>query len=312
MIIYDSKKWTDLFYQLRKTFTESYNLQQLLKFMGIITLYASTVTIISVAFLEEFLVIDSMFFSLIGVILSLFLVFRLNSAYDRWWEGRKLWGKLVNDSRTLCMNLNAHLPQEDKKRRRFFVRNITNFALALQWHLRGESKTDDFIFINKRWLDDVEAADHKPNTICSFMYLEVETMYKEGIITDFDKDRLMDNLQGFTDVLGGCERIKKTPIPFSHSSFIKMFILIYMVILPFGLVEKFEYLTIPAVMIMGFALVGVEVISEEIENPFGMEANSLPLTSMTDGIRDGAYEILHVTSSFIKVPASEETTQIVR
>lgn len=276
-----------------------------------ITLYAVLVTVLCVAFLEDYLVIDSIFFSLIGVILSLFLVFRLNSAYDRWWEGRKLWGKLINDTRTLCLNLNAHLPETEKKRRRFFVRNITNFSLALKWHLRDEDKSDEFIFINKRWLDDVESADHKPNTICSFMYLEIEHMYKEGLITDFDKDRLMDNLQGFTDVLGGCERIKKTPIPFSHSSFIKMFMMLYLVILPFGLVDVFQYLTIPAVMIMGFALIGVEVISEEIENPFGMEANSLPLTAMCDGIRDGAYEILHVNSSFIKVPASKEETQIV-
>lgn len=302
MINYDSKKWSALFSEISHTFAKSYNLKQLAKFMGIVGVYATTVTIVCVAYLEEYLVIDSIFFSLIGVILSLFLVFRLNSAYDRWWEGRKLWGKLINDTRTLALNLNAHLPEDDKKRRKFFVRNITNFALALQWHLRDVKKTDDFIFINRRWLEDVENAVHKPNTINGFMYLEVEHMYKEGLITDFDKDRLMDSLQGLTDVLGGCERIKKTPIPFSHSSFIKMFAFIYLVILPFGLVDVFQYLTIPAVLIMGFALLGVEVISEEIENPFGMEANSLPLTAMADGIRDGAHEILHVKSSFVKPP----------
>lgn len=310
MIIYDSKNWGTLLSQLSTTFAKSYYLKQLAKFMAILTLYASGVTILCVAYLEDYLVIDSIFFSLIGVILSLFLVFRLNSSYDRWWEGRKLWGKLINDCRTLAHNLNAHLPENDKKRRRFFVRNITNFTLSLQWHLRDMDKTDDLIFINSRWLEDVENADHRPNTICSFMYLEIEIMYKEGVITDFDKDRLMDNLQGLTDVLGGCERIKKTPIPFSHSSFIKMFTSLYLLILPFGLVDVFQYLTIPAVMIMGFALLGIEVISAEIENPFCMEANALPLTSMTDGIRDSVHEILHVKSTFVKPPAVKEKVEI--
>ena len=109
----------------------------------------------------------------------------------------------------------------------------------------------------------------------------------------------MGTLEKFVDILGACERIKKTPIPFSHSTFIKLFIITYLTILPFGLVDVFEYLTIPTVMIMGFALLGVEVISEEIENPFTMEANALPLASMGDGIRESTYEILHVKSSFV-------------
>lgn len=278
--------------------------------MSAVTIYAVAVTMLCVNYLEDYLAIDTVFFSLIGVILSLFLVFRLNSAYDRWWEGRKLWGQLVNDSRTFCLNLNAHLPEEAKKRRRFFVRNISNFAISLQGHLRDNKSTDDFIHINSRYLEDVEKAEHIPNTILSFMYIEVEHMYQEKQITDFDKDRLFDQLQGFVNVLGGCERIKKTPIPFSHSTFIKMFTMVYLVILPFGLVDVFEYLTIPAVMIMGFALLGVEVISEEIENPFGMEANSLPLGSISDSVRNGAYEILHVKSSFIAPPKTEGKTEI--
>lgn len=305
MIVYDSKKWSALFGQIRETFTQSYNLRQLLKFMTAVTLYAIGTVILCVNYLEDYLVIDSIFFSLIGVILSLFLVFRLNSAYDRWWEGRKLWGALVNKSRTFCLNLNAHLPEDDRRRRKFFVRNVANFALSLQWHLRDEKKTGEFIYMNRRYLEDLEKADHLPNTIASYMWVEVEHMYKEGVVTDFDKNRLLGVLEGFIDVLGGCERIKKTPIPFSHSTFIKLFIVIYLAILPFGLVDKFEYLTIPAVMIMGFALLGVEMISEEIENPFGMEANSLPLSSMSDGIRESCYEILHVKNTFIKPPAAD-------
>ena len=138
------------------------------------------------------------------------------------------------------------------------------------------------------------------------MYTEVEDMYRQGMITDMDKNRLNERLQGFIDVLGACERIKKTPIPFSHSTFIKMFVVTYLFILPFGLVDVFGYLTIPAVLIMGFALLGVELISDEIENPFGLDANDLPLGSISDGIRESCYEILRVKSRFATKPKVKE------
>ena len=128
MIIYDSKKWSHLAKVIFKTFRESYNLKQLAVFMLFVTIYAAAVTWFDLHYLDEMIVVDTVFFSLVGVILSLFLVFRLNSAYDRWWEGRKLWGKLVNDSRTLALNLDTLIPPDDKRRRKFFVRNIANFA----------------------------------------------------------------------------------------------------------------------------------------------------------------------------------------
>ena len=298
MIVYDSKKWGRLFSLIINTFKESYNLRQLLRFVIIVMLYASAVTTLKLHVWEADITIDTIFFSLMGVVLSLFLVFRLNTAYDRWWEGRKLWGKLVNDSRSLSLNLNSLIPVDDKKRRKFFVANISNFAMALQWHLRDQMKTGNLIYVNRACTEDVEKAKHVPNQIASFLYGETEAMSREGVISDFDKDRLKDILQGLIDVLGGCERIKKTPIPFSHSTFIKIFTIIYIIVLPFGLINVFHYLTIPAVTIMGFAMLGIEVISEEIENPFGLEANNLPTGSISDTIRENVYEILHVKSNF--------------
>ncbi|MCH2235504.1 MAG: hypothetical protein MK078_14735 [Crocinitomicaceae bacterium] len=306
MIVYDSKKWTDVIRKMGQTFKQSYNLRQLAKFMAFLALYVIVITFLLVKYIKEYLVIEVVFFSLIGVILSLFLVFRLNSAYDRWWEGRKQWGKLVNDSRTFALNLNALLPEEDKKRRRFFVRNISNFSLSLQNHLRDNKSIDEFIHVNARYAEDLETSTHIPNRVVSYMYTEVEDMYREGIITDMDKHRLNERLQGFIDVLGACERIKKTPIPFSHSTFIKMFVILYLLILPFGLVETFGFLAIPAVMIMGFALLSVELISDEIENPFGLDANDLPLGSISDGIRESCYEILRVKSRFATKPRVKE------
>lgn len=296
MIIYDSKKWYSLPLTIIKTFRESFGLQQLFWFMLATGAYATIITFAYIEYWNQSFVIDTVFFSLIGVILSLFLVFRLNSAYDRWWEGRKAWGKLVNDARTFAMILNTHIPEEDHRRRRFFVKSISNFCMALQWHLRDDVKYGIFIYISREYTEALEKSKHVPNKIASFIYDEIEVMSKEKVITDFDKTQLRTILQGFIDVLGICERIKKTPIPFSHSTFIKMFIVLYIAILPFGLVNVFQYLAIPGVLVMAFAMLGVEVISEEIENPFGLDANDLPTGQMSDGIRENVYEILHVRS----------------
>ena len=307
MIIYDSKHWGDLFKTIGKTFKESYNQQQLVKFVGLSTLYATVITIFNMHWLNGKLTIDTMFFSMLGFVLSLFLVFRLNSAYDRWWEGRKAWGRQINDSRNLALLLDAHIPDEDRRLRKFFVINISNFAVALKWHLRfdNEKALGELIRLNATTSEELEKVKHIPNAISSLMHRKLQEMSQAGMVDDFDKKQIREVLRGFVDNLGVCERIRKTPIPFSHSTFIKLFILIYIFILPFGLVPKFEYLTIPAVMVMAFATMGIEVISEEIEDPFGQEANNLPTGAMSDGIRESVYEILHVKSKFVSEGASE-------
>jgi len=300
MIIYDSKKWNSLAETILKTFSESYNQRLLAKFVVLVSIYASVITYINLHWFNHKLTIDSMYFSMLGFVLSLFLVFRLNSAYDRWWEGRKAWGKLINDSRTLALLLNAHIPAENRALRKFFVVNISNFAIALTWHLRfnNPKAIENMIFVNARTTKELQAVNHIPNAVASSMYEKVTEMAKNGEMTEFDKVQIREVMQGLIDVLGVCERIKKTPIPFSHSTFIKLFILIYVFVLPFGLVPVFEYLTIPAVVVMTYAMMGIELISEEIEDPFGEEANSLPTSAMSDTIRDSAYEILHVKAKF--------------
>ncbi|MBL4623944.1 MAG: bestrophin family protein [Flavobacteriales bacterium] len=307
MIIYESKEWSVLFKTIAKTYKESYNQQQLAKFVGIVAVYTTLITLFNMHWLNGKLTMDSMFFSMLGFVLSLFLVFRLNSAYDRWWEGRKQWGKLINDSRTLALHMHTHIPADDRKTRKFFVINLSNFAIALRWHLRNdmEEGRGHLIYRNARVSEELEKVKHVPNAIVSNMHIKVKELTDEGMMSEFDKMQIRTILQGLIDVLGACERIKKTPIPFSHSTFIKMFILIYIFILPFGLVPMFEYLTIPAVMVMAFAMMGIEVISEEIEDPFGMEANSLPTGAMADGIRESVYEILKVKSKFVSEGASE-------
>ena len=294
MIVYDSKKWGWFLVSLFKTYKYSYNTRQLARLISYSTVYAVVSTLLILHYLKDSYTIDTVFFSLIGVILSLFLVFRLNSGYERWWQGREAWGKLVNDARNFSLQMDTIISPDDNIRRKFFGRTISNFCTSLVWHLRDDMNSAYYLLESDSSLQEIKSVNSVPNKFASYLYKEVEVMSASKEISTFDKYQTKTLIQGLIDVLGICERIKKTPIPFSHGAFIKMFIMIYIFILPFGLANTFEYLTIPAVLVMAFAMLGIEVISEEIENPFGLDANDLPTGQLADTIRNDVYEILNV------------------
>lgn len=295
MILYNSSKWNLSFFKtLLKSYTYSGNMRLLTGLIFLSFLYSSIVTVLHLHYFKDAFHMDTVFFSLTGVILSLFLVFRLNSGYKRWWQGREAWGKLINDARTFALHLDTIIDQTDKKTRYFFSRHVSNFCISLTWHLRDDMKPVKYILENEETKENIAKFKHQPNHIVSYLFQKNEDIHRSGKMSDFDKLQSKELIQGFIDVLGICERIKKTPIPFSHSAFIKVFILIYISILPFGLINAFEYLTIPAVMVMSFAMLGIEIISEEIENPFGLDANDLPTGALADTIRRDVFEILRV------------------
>ena len=298
MIVYDSKKWYSLGPTMMKTFGRAYNVQKISLFMGLTLIYSMASTYVIRHYLTGYFTIDTVFFTIIGVILSLFLVFRINTAYDRWWEGSITWHKLLADSRSLAMSLDGLLKAEDSKRRNFFVKSLANYAISLQSHLRGEDPNDHLIFVNRAYNETIEKSQHVPNTILNAIYNEIHAMGAAEIITDRDKTQLKDHLRDLVDLMTTCERIMNTPIPFSHSTFIKIFAVIYIFALPFGLVQSFGWMAVPAVLLMAFAMFGVEIISEEIEHPFGTDANDLPTGYMSDTIRENVYEILKVQLDF--------------
>jgi putative membrane protein len=238
--------------------------------------------------------ISPLFFSMMGFVLSMFLVFRLNTAYDRWWEGRKLWGKLVNDSRILSANISVLLGKTEGEDRHFFAASISNFAFALKGHLRDDIHFNELVEAFPGNIDGIKCVEHVPNRIVRQIFEKVETLFLKGVITSADKINIYNQLQAFYDVLGACERIKNTPIPFSHSTFIKNFILMYTMTLPFGLVESFGYMAIPAAVLISYAMVGIEIISEEVENPFGLDINDLPTEHLSFKIRKNVYEMLDI------------------
>jgi putative membrane protein len=230
----------------------------------------------------------------LGIVLSILLVFRTNTAYDRWWEGRRQWGNLVNTSRNLSLMIHSLLTSEDQENRAFFARHIANFAIALKEHLRSGTKMDELLEVDAQEIAIYQSRQHIPLFIIGKLYEKAQQLFEQKQISGYDLMSLKNQIQNLADILGACERIKKTPIPFSYSIYIKTFIIAYAFTLPFGLVEEFGYFTIPVVMLIFYAFLGVELLAEEIEDPFGLDCNDLPTGTIANTITNNVCEVLRL------------------
>jgi putative membrane protein len=292
MIDYNPKDWFTFLFRFHKADT----VRKLFPMIVAICLYSGLV-----AWLESdvwMLTEDSrvknisLLHSLLGFVISLLLAFRSNSAYDRWWEGRKLWGALVNNSRNLALKLDALLPEEDRESRRLFRAMIPNYAFALKSHLRGQVVLEELVAPEGLALPHLDPARHVPNQLASVLLRKAYALQKQGMLTGEQLLSLNAELQSFTDICGACERILNTPIPFSYSVFLKKFIFFYVMTLPFALAFSLGYFVIPAMAFVFYVLASMELIAEEIENPFGTDANDLPTDRISTNIRKHVEEIL--------------------
>ena len=234
----------------------------------------------------------SLLHSLLGFAISMLLVFRTNTAYDRWWEGRKLWGALVNNSRNLAVKLNSILPHDDDKNRSFFKEIIPRFATELRVHLQSEDTRFSLDEKPHPEIPDFDRRKHVPNQVASLIISRTMQLNRQDEITGDQLILLNPELTSFLDICGACERIKNTPIPYSYSAFIKKFILLYIITLPLGFVFNLGYLVIPVVIFVFYVLASLELIAEEIEEPFGNDANDLPMVRIAENIRKNVVEIL--------------------
>ncbi len=292
MRIYNPKNWFDILFQFHRSDT----LRKLSKLILIIAAYSG-----AIAFLEfnVFSKYENTFLknlyhlhTLLGFALSLLLVFRTNTAYDRWWEGRKLWGALVNNSRNLAIKLNTLLPEDDRENREYFSRMIPLYAKVLKEHLQSEYTRfilDEEEHPELKYLDQDK---HAPNQIAHLITKKIVAIHKQGLITGEQLIFVNAEIMSFTDICGGCERIKNTPIPYSYSAFIKKFIFLYIMLLPFGYAFTLGYWVMLVASVVFYVLASLEVIAEEIEDPFGKDENDLPMLKIASNIQKHVSEIL--------------------
>jgi len=295
MVDYDPKQWVFSLFKYLQLYKESYNIKRQLRIQFWLMLYSVGITYALTHIEHKDFIIEPLYFSLIGVVLSLMLVFRLNSSYDRWYEGRKRWGLLVNYSRYLSEYYVSNTRNANPKILKELREQLSIYPWTLTLHLRTEGKENLPNRWNAVYERDIADARHRPNAILKKIQQNTKALEQEGNISPDDKRSLTETIREYYNIQGACERILATPIPFSHNYFIKIFILIYTAAIPFGLFHYFGWWTLLSTFVIGYALLGIEIISEAIEDPFGRDANDLPLELLSSKIEDNINEIFDYT-----------------
>jgi len=235
-------------------------------------------------------------FTLIGLALGIFLGFRNNTSYDRFWEGRKLWGALVNTTRSITrqiLTLVNEPPSSAEETgasegatiiqfRSEMVHRVIAYVHAFRLHLRDEDKLEVLApHLPEAEIEALRGELNRPIAILQSLGYRFRDALERGWIHPFHLPVLEKSLVSLTDIQGGCERIKSTPIPLSYTSLIHQIVALYCFALPFGIVKTVGVFTPVVVGIVAYAFFGLDAIGDEIENPFGKDANDLPLSTLS-------------------------------
>lgn len=287
MVSYNPKIWFTYIFRFHK----SDSFRKLLPSLLVIALYSGIVAYLEIEYfkLGDTSHVKNLFVihTTLGFVISLLLAYRINSAYDRWWEGRKLWGSLMNNSRNLAIKLSVML--KDEKDLAYFRKLIPSYASILNKHLKDDETSMQLFEHVDLMLDHHK---HRPNQVAKMIFQKINDLYVTHKISGDQLIILNNEIQSFTDICGACERIKNTPIPYSYSAFIKKFIFVFVLTLPYAYSFTLGYYVIPVVAFIFYVLVSIELISEEIEEPFGYDENDLPTTKITENIKKYVEEIL--------------------
>ncbi|HTH58640.1 MAG TPA: bestrophin family ion channel [Paraburkholderia sp.] len=233
-------------------------------------------------------------FSLIGIALAVFLGFRNNASYDRYWEGRKLWGQLTNDTRSLVREALTLTPDGGLTPRvRELVDLLCALPHALRHQLRNTDPRDDLAKqLPPAVLERVMASRFRPATLMLCVSEWVHREAREGRLDRWAVLAIDRNLNGLSDVIGGCERIVSTPLPFAYTVMIHRTVYFFCALLPFGLVDSVGSLTPVFAVFVAYAFMAHETIAAQIEDPFGTEDNDLALETMCNGIEAALHDLI--------------------
>jgi len=238
-------------------------------------------------------------FALIGLALSIFLGFRNNGSYDRFWEGRKLWGRMVNTSRSLTRQL-LTIPRAEEgeaEALRSFqqetVRTLAAYVHALRLRLRDATDYGELErLIPGEDLAALARSSNPPVTLVQRLGERVREAWQRGWVDPYHLPLLDASLTQLVDIQGGCERIKATPIPLSYSLLTHRIVAVYCLSLPFGLFDTVGTMTPLVVLLVGYAFYGLDAIGDAIEQPFGLEDHDLPLLQLSTMIEVNVRELL--------------------
>lgn len=226
--------------------------------------------------------LSAAYLTLLGLTLAIFLGFRNTVAYQRWWEARTLWGELVISTRNLARQTLAYMPGLPEAKRRELFNGMIAFTHAMRHQLRDSNGDADL----ERWLPTqaratIAASPNRANAVLNMLGEAYARNARESGVDSMLLASMSQELDRFSAVLGGCERIRNTPIPFAYILLLHRTVHLYCFILPFCLISSLGWLTPIAVGILAYTFFGLDAIGTEIEDPFDVAPNDLPLDALS-------------------------------
>jgi putative membrane protein len=286
MIDYDPHRWMHHFFDLKGSMV-----REIVGRLFVFTLWA--LGAVAIHRYVHPVGLPSTVHGLVGVALGLLLVFRTNSSYDRFWEGRKLWGGIVNETRNLARASGVFLRERDPELYRTLVRWTAVFPYAAASVLRGEAGLGPVSAqLPPDEVRQVSISQHLALSVSQRMSEALSEGRRRGHYNEYTQLALDQNVQQLIDYMGGCERIHKTPMPFAYMVHLRRALVLYCGSLPFALVESFGWGAVVATFLVSYVFFGIEEIGVEIEDPFGTDENDLPLERICSVIQGNLLALL--------------------
>ena len=228
--------------------------------------------------------------TLLGTVISLLLAFKSNQAYDRWWEARTIWGGIVNDSRTLTRQLLTFVDTTyGTEEERAFCERMAKRQIAWCYSLSRSLRKQDAISGLEKYLteEDFEYIKNYSNVPLALLKLQgsdLRNAYKLGWINEYQQIEIDKTLTRFSNEMGGCERIKNTIFPSTYSVYIHFSLLLFVLLLPFGLIEYFGIVEIPLVIAIASSFFLIEKMAIHLQDPFENKPTDTPTTAISQTI----------------------------
>lgn len=249
-------------------------------------------------FIREYLIayhfeISAIIPTVLGTAIAFFIGFNNNQAYDRWWEARKIWGAIVNDSRSLARNLINYVDDEEAAKR--MVSRHISFVYALKAALRDTVDEIYTKYLTDHDKNEVQNHNNVHNAILNIQAMELQKLYKENKIDGFKFMEINEMLVKLTDSMGACERIKNTIFPTTYSYLTKVFIWLFVVTFTLVISQQMGYWSIFMGWLIGFVFVSTQINGMRLVNPFYINASGLPLNSISRTIEINLLQMMNET-----------------
>lgn len=295
---------------LKKNIPFSYVFGKIKYEIIVITLYAILVTVLYQTYHVQHMSIPVSIPAILGTVIALLLGFRSNQAYDRWWEARHIWGAIVNDSRTVARQITSFMPADDESGKvgdftRQFIQRQIAWCYSLSRHLRGQNAAKGL----ERYLDRSEyelmlQMDNIPAALLDRMGRDLQLALEEGWLNRFQQVELDRTLSRLTDAMGKCERIKNTVFPSTYSLYIHLSLMLFIAMLPFGVIEYLGVFEVPLVVVISACFLLIEKMGIHLQDPFENKPTDTPMTAISRSIEKNLGQIYQLHTSRVKYPMS--------